>query len=427
MALAAPRICCLDLDTFFVSVERLLDPSLQGKPVIVGGFDPERAKRDKRALRGVVTAASYEVRAHGVRSGMSLTQAQELAPHAIYLPTRHDVYTPYAKQVRELAANYTPLTQVASIDEMFLDFSGCERLYHKPCDDTADATIERVVRQLTDEIQSRIGLPASAGIATSRSVAKVACGLAKPRGVLLVPSGAERALLAPLPVRKFPGIGPVAERKLNALGLMTLGEVADADAVLLRRVFGSSTRAIQRGLRGMGHHELGRERPAFQEYDTFGLTLGSISHEHTFFEDGRDAARVEGLLCSLCERVCWRARGRGVKARTVTLKLRYTDFQTISRSRTIRPTASEFEVFPVLRQLLQRARTRPLPLRLLGVALSNLGRHDEQLELFDQLTPVHQAVDEVRDDHGFDALRVALSKAKSRKARARDSRGPRRP
>jgi DNA polymerase IV len=418
MALAAPRICCLDLDTFFVSVERLLDPSLEGKPVIVGGFDPERAKGSKRPLRGVVTAASYEVRVYGVRSGMSLAQAQELAPHAIYLPTRHDVYTPYAKQVRELAENYTPLTQVASIDEMFLDFSGCERLYHKPCDDNADATIERVVRQLTDEVQSRVGLPSSAGIATSRSVAKVACGLAKPRGVLLVPGGAEGELLAPLPVRKFPGIGPVAERKLNALGLMTLGEVANADATLLRKVFGSTTRAIQRGLRGMGHHELGRERPAFQEYDSFGLTLGSISHEHTFL-DAADPARVEGLLCSLCERVCWRARGRGVKARTVTLKLRYTDFQTISRSRTIRPSASEFEVFPVLRQLLQRARTRPLPLRLLGVALSNLGHHDEQLELFDPLTPIHQAVDEVRDDHGFDALRVALSKAKSKRTKPR--------
>lgn len=412
MALAAPRICCLDLDTFFVSVERLLDPSLLAKPVIVGGFDP---KRPKGRLRGVVTAASYEVRVYGVRSGMSLSQAQELAPHAIYLPTRHDVYMPYAKRVRELAENYTPLTQVASIDEMFLDFSGCEGLYHKPLDDDADATIERVVRQLTDEIQARIGLPSSAGIATSRSLAKVASGLAKPRGVLLVPRGSERELLAPLPVRKFPGIGPVAERRLHALGLTTLGAVADADAVQLRPIFGSSTRAIQRGLQGMGVHELGRERPAFQEHDQVGLTLGSISHEHTFHEDARDQTRLEGLLCSLCERVCWRARNRGVKARTVTLKLRYTDFDTISRSRSLRPTASEFEIFPVLRELLTRARTRPLPLRLLGVALSNLGHYNEQLELFDELGPIHKAVDEIREDHGFDALRVALSKARSKR------------
>jgi DNA polymerase-4 len=174
---------------------------------------------------------------------------------------------------------------------------------------------------------------------------------------------------------------------------------------------------MQRGLLGNGVHELGRERPAFQEHDEVGLTLGSISHEHTFHDDARDQACVEGLLCALCERACWRARGRGVKARTVTLKLRYTDFDTISRSRTLRPTASEFEVFPVLRELLARARTRPLPLRLIGVALSNLGYYNEQLELFDELGPVHKAVDEVRDDYGFDALRVALSKARSKNTR----------
>src|ERR1041384_2405322 len=152
MALAAPRICCLDLDTFFVSVERLLDPRLLGKPVIVGGLPGQR---------GVVTAASYEVRALGVRAGMSLTKAHELAPHAIYLPTRHGVYDEYAEQTRRIARDFTPISQVASIDEMFLDFSGCERLYFKPGDGTPDQTIERTVRRLTDEIATRVGLPSS--------------------------------------------------------------------------------------------------------------------------------------------------------------------------------------------------------------------------------------------------------------------------
>ncbi|HEY3593118.1 MAG TPA: hypothetical protein VGL13_04570, partial [Polyangiaceae bacterium] len=182
MALAAPRICCLDLDTFFVSVERLLDPSLVGKPVVVGG---------RPGQRGVVTSSSYEVRALGVRSGMSLKTAFELAPHAIYLPTRHGLYGDYATRVRRIAEGYTPVSQVASIDEMFLDFSGCEKLYEAPGDATTDATIDRVVHQLTDEIADRVGLPSSAGIATSRSVAKVASGLAKPRGVLMVLAGTE--------------------------------------------------------------------------------------------------------------------------------------------------------------------------------------------------------------------------------------------
>src|SRR6478609_1382608 len=157
MALAAPRLCCLDLDTFFVSVERLLNPALKGQPVVVGGMPGQR---------GVVTSCSYEVRALGVRSGMSLTQAAELAPNAVYLPTRHGLYGDYAERVRRIAEGYTPCSQVASIDEMFLDFSGCESLYRRTSDASPDATIERVVRGLTDEIQERVGLPSSAGIAT---------------------------------------------------------------------------------------------------------------------------------------------------------------------------------------------------------------------------------------------------------------------
>jgi DNA polymerase IV len=406
MALAAPRICCLDLDTFFVSVERLLNPSLIGKPVIVGG---------RPGQRGVVTAASYEVRALGVRAGMSLTRAAELAPRAVFLPTRHGIYGDYAARVRRIAEHYTPLSQVASIDEMFLDFSGCENLYARQEDCDADATIERVVRELSDEIQARVGLPASAGIATSRSVAKVASNLAKPHGVLLVRAGQEAELLAGLPVRKFPGIGPVAEAKLQALGLHTLGEVAAAPSGSLRRVFGAWAESIQRGCRGQGAHELGRERPAFQEYDPAGCDVGSISNERTFREDVRDPVSIHAMLCSLCERVCWRARKRGIKARTVTLKLRYADFHTLMRSRTLTPTASEGELYPVIRELFDRSRRRRLAIRLLGIALSNFSAGDRQLRLFDDDAALRRAVDGIRERHGYDAVHVALSIARSRR------------
>ena len=409
MALAAPRICCLDLDTFFVSVERLLDPSLCGKPVVVGGLPGQR---------GVVTAASYEVRASGVRSGMSLTRAFELAPHAIFLPTRHGVYDTYATRVREIARQYTPVAQVASIDEMFLDFSGCERLYHAPGDADADATIERTVRALTDDIQRRLGLPASAGIASSRSVAKVASGVAKPRGVVLVRAGGEAAFLGPLPVRRFPGIGPVAEQKLHALGLKTLAEVAAAPASALRRIFGAWADSIQRGCRGLGAHELGRERPAFQEHDPAGSALGTISNERTFREDVRDPTCIEAMLCSLCERVCWRARKRGIKARTVTLKLRYADFQTLTRSRTIAPTCSELELFPVVVELFERARQRETAIRLLGLGLSKLGPYDEQLALFEVGDALHDSVDAVRERYGYDLLQLALGTSRARRRAA---------
>jgi DNA polymerase IV len=404
MTLIAPRICCLDLDTFFVSVERLLDPSLMGKAVVVGGLPGQR---------GVVTAASYEVRAHGVRSGMSLTRAFELAPQAIFLPTRHGVYEDYSVRVRRIAEGYTPVSLIASIDEMFLDFSGCERLYRAASDASPDATIERTVRTLTDEIQERVGLPSSAGIATSRSVAKVASAVAKPRGVVLVAAGREESFLAPLPARRLPGIGPVAEEQLRALHIETLGELVAAPLALLKPIFGVRAELLQRACRGMGEHELGRERPAFLEHDPLGSAVGTISNERTFREDVRDASCIEAMLCELCERVCWRARKRGVKARTITLKLRYADFQTLSRSRSVTPTCSELELFPVVRRLFAGARTRrTTAVRLLGVKLSRLEHADEQLTLFEPSEPVHRVMDGIRGRFGYDALRIALGEGR---------------
>src|SRR4051812_27913765 len=398
--LPRPRICCLDLDTFFVSVERVLDPSLEGKPVIVGG---------RPGSRGVVTAASYEVRRLGVKSGMSLTEAGQLAPDAIYLPTRGEVYGKYAESVREIARRYSPTVIVASIDEMFLDLSGCERLHGGAGNEDADggdAAIERGVLDLTATIDRELGLPASAGIATSRVMAKVGSNLAKPRGVMLVPAGVEAAVLAPLPVRSFPGIGPVAEAKLIAAGFATLGAIAAAPLPDLQKIFGAWAASIHKGVQGHGSGVLGRERPAFSEHDPEGETAGSISNERTFHEDVSDPASMESVLCGLCERVCWRVRQRHIKARTVTLKLRYSDFHTLTRSRTLFPTDSELELYPIVKDMLASARTRALPVRLLGLQLSNLGAF-EQLPLFDQHDKVSAAVDGIRARYGFSMVTLA--------------------
>ena len=408
--LAKPRICCLDLDTFFVSVERALDPTLEGKPVIVGG---------RPGSRGVVTAASYEVRRLGVKAGISLIEAGRLAPDAVYLPTRGDIYGRYADQVREIARRFSPVMQVASIDEMFLDFTGCERLYGHAGDESDDAAIERAALALAAAIDEELGLPASAGIATSRVMAKVASSLAKPRGVMLVPAGIERAVLAPLPVRSFPGIGPVAEGKLRAAGLETLGAVAEASLADLRGIFGAWAASIQRGVRGEGSGQLGRERPAFSEHDPEGETVGSISNERTFREDASDPALIESVLCGLCERVCWRARKRRIRARTVTLKLRYADFHTLTRARTLAvPTSSEFELYPILREMLAAARTRTLPVRLLGVQLSHLGVF-EQLALFDQHEKAGAVVDRIREKYGFGTVGLATQMGGGRRPAAR--------
>jgi DNA polymerase-4 len=409
--LPAPRICCLDLDTFFVSVERLLDPTLEGQPVVVGG---------QPGTRGVVTAASYEVRRLGVKSGISLIEAGKLAPDAIYLPTRHEIYSTYAERVREVARRYAPTVLVASIDEMFLDLSGCERLYgwdgapngngaaDGAIDHADDRAIERAVLQLTTAVFDEIGLPSSAGIATSKVVAKVASALAKPRGVMLVPAGVERAVLAPLPVRSFPGIGPVAEAKLRAAGYETLGAVAAASVADLQKIFGAWAASISRGVQGLGSGDLGRERPAFSEHDPEGETVGSISNERTFREDVTDRASIEAVLCGLCERVCWRARKRHVKARTVTLKLRYADFHTLTRSHTTMATNSELELYPIVKSMFVSARTRPLPIRLLGMQLSNLGVF-EQLSLFDRNERVGAVVDSIRERFGFSTVSLATA------------------
>jgi DNA polymerase-4 len=213
-------------------------------------------------------------------------------------------------------------------------------------------------------------------------------------------------VLAPLPVRALPGIGPVAEKKLCAAGYTTLGAVADAPFEELERIFGAWAATIRQSSAGQGSGDLGRERPAFAEHDPEGEVVGSISNERTFREDVADPASIESVLCGLCERVCWRARNRGIKARTVTLKLRYADFHTLNRSRTLAPTSSELELYPVVKDLLATARTRSLPVRLLGLQLSNLGVF-EQLELFDRHDRVDGVIDEIRSRYGFSMVTLA--------------------
>ena len=394
----APRMCCVDLDTFFVSVERLLDPSLRGKAVVVGGH---------RGGRGVVTSASYEVRAFGVRAGMSIREASDRAPaDAVFVPGHGDAYGDYSRRARDIVERYSPVVIAASIDEHYLDFRGCERLYRRADDADDDAAILRAVRDMTSAIDRELGLPASAGIATSKSLAKVASGLAKPQGVLLVPSGAEASLLAPLPVRKLPGIGPVAETRLAQLGITTLGQLAAAPDTLLRPIFGSHLAAVRASSIGLGPDSLGTERPAFREHDPHGAVSGTISNERTFAETTPDTALE--VLSRLCERVAWRARSRGVLAATLTLKLRYTDFHTLSRSLTIAPTNADVDLHRAALSLYTRARTRPHPIRLLGIAVAKL-RLEAQRPLFDDSLRRSSAVDHIRDRFGYHAVHLATS------------------
>lgn len=413
----AARICCLDLDTFFVSVERLFDPTLIGKAVVVGG---------PRGSRGVVTAASYEVREFGVRSGMALREASRLAPKdAVFLPTRHGVYSDYSRRVREVLERYTPEVRAASIDEFYLDFAGCERLYQTSPDEPGDATIERKVREMCAAVKRDVGLPASAGIGGSRIIAKVASGRAKPAGVLLVPVGTERDFLCPLPVRKLPGIGPKAEARMLEDGIHTLAELARLPTGPLRAKYARILGVLERELRGAsGRTALAAERPAFSEWDPLGHDVGSISNERTFFENVQSDAKAKAQLLALAERVCFRARKRGIRARTVTLKLRWSDFRTITRSRTIPPTHEEAAVLAVLEELYRASRRGRMAIRLLGVALSNLESADAPLQLalpFEAPKPVGKVMDGVRRKFGYDS--VHLGRGAKRKPASAHSAG----
>ena len=401
------RICCLDLDTFFVSVERLLNPELVGKPVVVGA---------RPGQRGVVTSVSYEVRPLGVHSGMPAAEAQRLAPHAIFVPTRHGVYSPYAKQVRAVLERYTPVVQTASIDEFFLDFRGCETLYRQRGDEDDDATVERVVRHMREAIQADVGLPASAGIGVTKTVAKMSSGRAKPAGVLMIHAGTELQFVENLSVRKLPGIGPVGEKRLVEAGITTLGQLVDLPPGPLRSRFGVFSEHVRARL--TGHHvskSLGRNRPAFREHDPDGLTVGSISNERTFSADIGQAHEIEKQIHALCERVCWRARKRGAKARTVTLKLRYRNFKTITRSRTAAPTNQEALVYGRIVALFRGAWNRRMAIRLVGVALSNLEEDNQfSLEFPSADRPkLGGAIDDVRCKYGYDAVRLGAAGHKS--------------
>lgn len=398
----AARLVCLDLDTFFVSVERLLDPSLVGAPVVVGAT----------GWRGVVTSASYEVRALGVRSGMPISTARRLAPDAVYLPTRHGVYGEYAARVKEILYSGTDRVQTASIDEFFLDFRGCEAVWARPGDADAVATVVRRVWEVRDAIQREVGLPASAGIASTRPVAKMASREAKPAGVYLVRAGEERAFVGAQPVRAFPGIGPVTEARLIDAGITTLAQLLDLPAGPLRVRFGGLAATVRRAAEPRQVAALGADRPAFHEHDPGAATggaVGSISNERTFQADVGDGRAVDDQLRSLVERVCWRARRRGVVSRTVTVKVRTSDFHTVARAHSAQATAADAEVLPRARALLQAAWERRLPVRLVGVALSNLEAAAPQLALPFGAGPeprVSAAIDAVRDRFGYDAIRL---------------------
>jgi DNA polymerase-4 len=375
----------LDLDAFYASVEQLRRPELRGLPVIVGGAPA--GDGTAQLNRGVVSAASYEARAFGVHSAMPLRTALHLCPQAIVVPVDFRAYRDASKAVFDIARDYTPVIEPLSLDEAFLEVTASTRRFGSS-------------RQIAEEIRERIvtttSLHASFGVATCKTIAKIASDLRKPRGFVVVKPGDEAAFLAPLPLRRLPGLGPAAERALSGLGISTLGQLAALPLDTVQRRVGraSGTSLWERA----------------QGIDTAAVTVPgaprSVSREETFARDVSQRDALHLRVAELASDVGARLRTGGWTARTITLKLRYSDFTTITRQETLRSsTATDTAVRDAALALLDAAWSGAA-VRLLGVGVSGLA-DAPQLDLFDRpaVDRIDHTLDALRERFGHDAIR----------------------
>ncbi|MGA7633487.1 MAG: DNA polymerase IV [Terriglobales bacterium] len=386
----SPRtIFHVDMDAFFVSVEELYDPSLKGKPVVVGG------QRDER---GVVSAASYAARKFGVHSAMPLGTAAKLCPQAIFLNGHPERYREYSAKVHEVLGHFSPLVEMASVDEAYLDMTGTERLHGRPL---------HSAHRLHDAMKSATKLNCSIGIGTSRLIAKVSSAKAKPNGVLWVLPGQETKFLAPLAVGDIPGVGKVMVQKLHAIGIQKVGDLTRLEDRDLETRFGKWGLALAGKSRGEDaggwfDNEVGEN-----------VDPKSISHEHTFDADTGDAERLQSTLMRLSEMVGRRLREGGYFARTIQLKLRYKDFTTITRAHSLdESTQMDHQIFDRARRLFFANWKPGAPVRLLGVQASNFESHPTQLDLLEPSRDARwqkalAAADHLRDRFGESAIGLA--------------------
>jgi DNA polymerase-4 len=374
--LPEPTILHADLDSFYASVEQRDDPRLRGRPVIVGA--------------GVVLAASYEAKAHGVRTAMGGSTARRLCPHAVVVSPRMTAYSEASKAVFQVFADTTPVVEGLSIDEAFLDVRGMARIRGSP---TA------IAKQLRWEVRERVGLPITVGVARTKFLAKVASAVAKPDGLLVVPPERELAFLHALPVERLWGVGPVTSGKLRARGLVTVGQVAALDEGMLVSLVG---RAAGRHLHALAHN---RDPRAVR----VGVRRRSMGSQRALGRRRRSFAELDETVVAISDRIARRLRRAQRTCRTVVLRMRFDDFSRATRSHTLAaPTAETLTILATARALLAAA--RPMierrGLTLLGLTLTNLAddRGGQLVLTFNRTSALDAALDDVRDRFGSDAI-----------------------
>jgi DNA polymerase-4 len=367
----------VDMDAFFASVEQALDPTLKGKPVIVGGGNG----------RGVVTSASYAARKYGVHSAMPGFQAKNLCPNGIFLPNRRSLYSDYSERVFAILDRYSPVVHALSIDEGVVDLTGTEKLFGPPA---------KTAAEILQRIKLELDLPASAGLSTSRVVAKIAATVAKPQGLIHVLSGMERSFLSPLPIELVPGVGPKAQAELARRGIKTIGDLLSRPELSER------------------YFDLGERERKPQTHDH------SIGNETTLDRPLKQREKMESVLWELVDEVGRRLRQEACFARCFTLKIRYSDFKTITRSRTLAaPTSFDREIFEIVSDLLRKNLTADRPVRLLGISASSLSDSRGQESLFDSQKDrawekLYRGIDTLREKYGDGAIGVATSRTRTR-------------
>ena len=371
-----------DLDAFYASVEVIKDPALLGKPVIVGGT----------SSRGVVTSASYEARKAGVTSAMPTSQARRLCPTAVFLPPDFEAYSRYSRQVREVFDSFSPIVEPLALDEAFLDLRGATRMWSSP---------EALGNALRSSVRQATGLVVSVGLAPNKFLAKLASRHAKPDGMLVVAPERVEAFLHPLPAGDLWGVGERTAELLGRLGLRTVGDVASVPAATLERALGSLGSQVARLAAGVDSRPVVADPPR-----------KSVGAEETFERDLVTAEEIAQALLRLSDRVSGRLRAQGISGQTVNVKVRFPNFTTLTRSKTLpREVDSTAPIYAMARTLCSRALDgRSIRVRLLGVSVSQLGEWpaSEQISLEDQprWSAAESALDEIRRRFGDTAVRL---------------------
>ena len=383
------KILHVDMDAFYASIEEREDPSLRGKPVVVGGSEHSR---------GVVSAANYEARKFGIHSAMPMVQAVRRCSHLVRLPVRMDLYAQVSHQIRDVFARYTPLIQPLALDEAFLDVTASERLFK---------SAEHIGRRIQQDIQDELELVASVGVAPNKFVAKIASDIKKPGGFVVVDADQVQAFLDPLPVSRIWGAGKVTVALFDRMGIKTIGQLRRQSEAWLQSRFGKFGQHLWQLANGIDDREVVTDSQA-----------KSISHETTFAEDLTDKDRLEAWLLHLTEQVAWRLRKHDLKGKTVTLKLRHHDFKTITRSRSLtEPTDSTDTIWQLTRSLFINNWKAKDPVRLIGMGVSGLHQQGEAIEqgdLFEQPadTRIDQLADNINARFGKSTLQRGRTKTK---------------